>query len=436
MTEQAIEQSWDERLRGLRDRYASYDANHRLIMACAVGLALFIVWASLASVDEVTRGTGKVIPSSKAQLVQPAEAAVVKDILVRSGQSVVKGQLLVRLDDAQASSELGQLQTENDRLTVRAERLKQEAAGGELGCGEGGTVCADEQHLQDVRMATARSKQMGLAAAVEQRRRDLREAEATANALSNSVRLAAEQVRMLEPLAAKGIVPQTELLSAQRELVDTQGRLAAARQAVARGQAAVREASAELSSSRLDFQQQALAERSEIQTKIAVNQQTIRGAAARKERNELRAPANGIVNDVQIATIGGFVGAGQKLMQVIPVGDKLLVEARVSPRDIAFIKVGDRANVKVTAYDFSIYGGLSGKVQQVSADSIYDEVERQTYYTVVVETERSFIVKDGQKLPIVPGMICDVEVITGRKSILSYLFKPVTKGLSEAMTER
>ena len=199
---------------------------------------------------------------------------------------------------------------------------------------------------------------------------------------------------------------------------------------------AVREASAELSSSRLDFQQQALAERSEIQTKIAVNQQTIRGAAARKERNELRAPANGIVNDVQIATIGGFVGAGQKLMQVIPVGDKLLVEARVSPRDIAFIKVGDRANVKVTAYDFSIYGGLSGKVQQVSADSIYDEVERQTYYTVVVETERSFIVKDGQKLPIVPGMICDVEVITGRKSILSYLFKPVTKGLSEAMTER
>lgn len=367
--------------------------------------------------------------------MQAAEPAVVKEILVRAGQSVKRGQLLVRLDDAEAASQLGQIQTETDRLTVRAERLKQEAAGGALGCEEG-SLCSDERRLQDVRVATARSRESALAAAVEQRRRDLGEGQATASALETSSRLARDQVEMLEPLAAKGIVPQTELLTARREMVDTMGRLAAARQGVARASAAVREAQAELNSSKLDFRQQALAERSEVATKIAVNQETIRGAKARKQRGELRAPANGIVNDVQVTTIGGFVNAGEMLMQVVPVGDKLLVEARVKPGDIAFIKIGDPANVKVTAYDFSVYGGLSGRVEQVSADSIYDEVEREAYYTVLVRTDRSYILQSGQRFPIVPGMICDVEIITGRKSILNYLLKPVEKAFGEAMTER
>ena len=140
---------------------------------------------------------------------------------------------------------------------------------------------------------------------------------------------------------------------------------------------------------------------------------------------------------MQITTVGGFVNAGQKIMQIIPVGDKLLVEARVTPRDIGFIKVGDRANVKVTAYDFSIYGGMQGRVQQVSADSIFDEVERQAYYTVLIETDRSYLRGvGGQRLPIVPGMICDVEILTGSRSVLSYLFKPIEKAFGEAMTER
>lgn len=179
-----------------------------------------------------------------------------------------------------------------------------------------------------------------------------------------------------------------------------------------------------------------MAERSEVTTKLAVNEESLRGAEARQQRNELRAPADGIVNDVQITTVGGFVNAGEKIMQIVPVGEKLLVEARIAPKDRAFIKVGDRANVKVTAYDFSIYGGLTGRVQQVSADSIYDEIEREAYYTVVIETDSAFIAKDGAQLPIVPGMVCDVEILTGRRSILSYLFKPVNKALDRALTER
>lgn len=418
-----------------KDRVAGWDANRKLIVIAAAGILALLIWASLAQVEEVTRGMGKVIPSSKTQLVQPAEAATIAEILVRSGQAVKKGQLLVRLDDAQSSSELGQLQTENERLAARSQRLSTEASGGSMGCEEG-TLCAEERGLSQIRRATARSRENALASAIEQRRRDLSEGQATVSALENSVRLANDQVNMLQPLAAKGIIPQTELITAQRDLVDTRGRLSAARQGVARAQAAVREAQAQLNSARLDFREQALSERSEVNTRIAVNQETIRGAEARQQRNELRAPSDGIVNDVQITTVGGFVNPGEKIMQVVPVGDRLFVEARIRPSDIAFIKIGDHANIKVTAYDFSVFGGLSGTVQQISADSIYDEVEREAYYLVVVETDRAFIERRGQKLPIVPGMICDVEIVTGKKSILTYLMKPVAKAFDQALTER
>lgn len=415
---------------GFRSRWHGWDANRRLIVVCAAGFALLIAWAALARVDEVTRGLGKVIPSSKVQLIQAAEPSTVASILVRPGQLVQKGELLVQLESAQSQSQRGQLQAENERLSARAARLQGEGSGAGGGCGEG-TVCAEEAQLAAMRRATAASKQNALSAAVEQRRRDLSEGQATVASLESSVRLAQEQVNTLAPMVAKKVIPQTELLAAQRELVDVQGRLAAARQGVARASASIQEAQAQASEARFDFRQQALNERSEVTTKLAVNEQTIKGASA-----QLRAPVTGFVNDVQVNTVGGFVGAGEKVMQIVPQGDKLLVEARVTPKDIAFIKVGDRAVVKVTAYDFSIYGGLSGQVKNISADSIYDEVERQAYYLVVIETDKAFIEKSGRKLPIMPGMICDVEIITGRKSILSYLFKPVLKAFDEALTER
>lgn len=422
-------------MNALVQRWNALDASRRLIWVSAIGLLAIAIWAAFAQVDQITRGTGKVIPSSKAQLVQPSEPSVVAEILVRGGQRVRQGELLVRLDDAQSSSALGELEAENRRLTARAQRLEQEASGGSMGCGEG-TLCAEERRLQAARSATAGARESALASAIEQRRRDLQEAQATIAALESSAQLAREQVNMLEPLARQNIVPQTELIQAQRDLVDTQGRLSAARQAAGRASASIRQAQADLSQARLDFRQQALAERSEVTTRLAVNQQSIRGAEARQQRNELRAPASGIVNDVQITTVGGFVNPGDKIMQIVPVGDKLLIEARIQPKDRAFIKIGDTANVKVTAYDFSIYGGLSGRVQQVSADSIYDEVEREAYYTVVIETDRSYIVRNGRQFPIVPGMICDVEIITARRSILSYLFKPVNKAFDRALTER
>ena len=412
-------------------------------MTAAVGLFVFVSWASFARVDEVTRGQGRVIPSSKAQIVQSSEPASILDIVVRSGQPVRKGQLLVRLDDTESSSQLGQITAENRSLAARASRLSREggASGSAAGCpadarGVVQAECTQEAALQSVRASALRSRKQALSAAIEQRRRDYGEAQATVTSLKSSLQIAESQVSMLAPLAAKSIVPQTELMSAQREATEIQGKLAAAQQAASRAVAAINEAQAQSSEAGFQFRQEALNERSQLVAKMAVNSESLRGATGRQQRSEIRSPVDGIVNDVQVTTVGGFVQAGQKIMQVVPIGDRLLIEARVTPRDIAFIKTNDRANVKVTAYDFAVYGGLTGRVVQISPDSIYDEAAKEAYFSVVIQTDRAYLQSGNRRLPISPGMICDAEIITGKKSILSYLLKPLLRARSEALRER
>jgi adhesin transport system membrane fusion protein len=422
------------------DWYRSLSGSRQIIVAGTSGLAVFLGWASLAQVDEVTRGQGHIIPSSKAQIVQASAPATIRTILVRSGQTVRKGQLLVRLEDTETSSQLGQIEAESRSLQARAARLSSEGGGAQdCPANAGGalsTECDDESALQKVRASAFQSKAAAMRAVVEQRRRDQSEAEATIASLTSSLKLAESQEAMIAPLAAKSIVPQTELLSAQREVSDLHGRLAAARQASSRAVAAIAEAQAQAAETGFQFRQEALNERNQVAAKMAVNAEARRGATSKLNRTELRSPVDGVVNDVQVTTVGGFVQPGQKIVQVVPLDDKLLVEARVTPRDIAFIKVGDRVNVKVSAYDFSIYGGLAGKVVQISADSIYDEASKQAYFTVVAETDRSYLLASGRHLPISPGMMCDLEILTGRKSILTYLLKPAIKVYSEALTER
>ena len=413
-----------------RRHRAPMSGSRKVIVTSAIGFFLFLAWAMIAHVDEATTGQGKVIPSSKVQLIQAAEPATIRDLLVRSGQRVEAGQLLVRLDDTQSSADVGQIEAETRSLQERASRL-----GAEGGVGSA-AVGGEEGALLAARTSALRSRIAALQASADQRRREAAEAGATIGSLSRSLALAQENVNRLEPLAAKSIVPKTELANAQREVVDLQGRIAAAREQQGRAMAAVREAQSQAAEANFQFRQDALNERSQVTAKIAVNEQTLRGAQGRLSKTELRSPVAGVVNDLQVTTRGGFVQAGQKIMEVVPLGDKLLVETRVKPSDIAFIKVGDKALVKVTAYDFSIYGGLDGKVVQVSADSIYDEAAKEAYFIVIVETDRSYLTAGGRRLPITPGMMTDTQIITGRKSILSYLLKPVMKARSDALTER
>ena len=419
---------------GTRRRKEPLTGARLIIVAVASAFALFLIWAMFAKVDEVTKGQGKVIPTSKVQLIQAAEPATIREFLVRSGQRVRRGQLLARLDDTQSASELGQIEAETESLAARSSRLRSEGLGGAATCDSGD--CEGEAALQQVRQSALRSKVAGLQASADQRRREVGEAQATISSLQGSLSLAQRNVDMLEPLAAKNIVPQTELLTARREVVDLSGRIAAAREQAGRAQAAIREAQAQASEAGFAFRQDALNERSQINAKIAVNEQSLRGARGRLNRNELRSPVDGVVSNVQVTTVGGFVQAGQSIMEVVPVGEKLLVETRVRPSDIAFIKVGDKALVKVSAYDFSIYGGLDGRVVQVSADSIYDEATKEAYFNVIIETDRSYLTSQGRRLPITPGMMTDTQIITGRKSVLSYLLKPVLKARSDALRER
>jgi adhesin transport system membrane fusion protein len=397
-----------------------------IIVSVTVGFAIFLLWAMLAQVDEVTKGQGKVIPSSKIQIIQSSTPATIAELFVRSGQSVKRGQLLARLDNPESRS----IEAETEALQARSVRLQAE------GSGVSASLQGEEAELSSVRRQALSSRVAALHSSAEQRRREAAEAAATINSLSRSLVLAQDTVDRLAPLAAKNIVPQTELSTAQREVVDLQGRIAAAREQQGRAMAAVSEANSQASEASFTFRQDALNEASQVNQKIAVNEQSLRGASGQSGRLEIRSPVDGVVNDVQVTTIGGFVQAGEKVMEVVPMGDKLLVETRVKPSDIAFIKVGDKALVKVTAYDFSTYGGLEGKVVRVSADSIYDEAERQAYFIVIVETQKSYLTAAGRRLPITPGMMTDTQIITGRKSVLSYLLKPVLKARSDALRER
>jgi adhesin transport system membrane fusion protein len=405
-----------------------------IIVATAAAFVLFLVWASLAQVDEVTRGEGRVIPTSKLQVITAGDTATVSELLVRSGQRVHKGELLVRLDNPESQSQLGQIQAETQSLQARSARLTAEGMGGNDVCQ--GPDCAGEAALRAARGSALHSKVEAAQATAEQARRDGAEAAATISSLQSTLVLAQHQVQMMAPLAAKNIVPQTDLLEKQREVVDIQGRIAAAREQQGKAAAAVQEAQAQASQATFEFKQQALDERSQVNAKIAVNEQSLRGAEGKLSRTEIRSPVDGVVNDVQVTTIGSYVTPGQKILEVVPLGDKLLVETRVKPSDIAFIKVGDRALVKVSAYDFSIYGGLDGRVVQVSADSIYDDKEKEAYFTVVVQTDKSYLVSLGHELPITPGMMTSTQIITGRKSILTYLLKPALKANSDALRER
>ncbi|MEN3972823.1 HlyD family type I secretion periplasmic adaptor subunit [Sphingomicrobium sp. XHP0235] len=418
-----------------RSRRRPPSAARTIILLITGAFAAFLIWAGLiAEVDEVTRGPGQVIPSSKVQLIQASEPAVVEELLVRSGERVAAGQLLARLDDTQSASELGEIAAETRSLQQREARLRAEGTGGSLSC-EGGD-CGVEGAVIAARRSALSSRVSALNAQARQAQADAQEASATIDSLTSSLRLARENVSRLEPLAARNIVPQTDLSDARREVIDLEGRINGAREQRSRAQAAVAEANAQAAEARADFRQQALNERSEVAGRLAVNRERSRGAEGRVARNELRSPVEGVVNNLAVTTIGGFVQAGESVMEVVPVGDKLLVETRVRPSDIAFVAVGDDAIVTVTAYDFSIYGGLKGKVVEVSADSIYDEVEREAYFNVIVETERAYLTAGSTRLPITPGMMTDTQIITGRKSVLAYLMKPLNKARSEALRER
>lgn len=416
----------------------------RVIYIVAGFFVAFIAWASFTELEEVTRGDGRVIPSQKTQIIQSAEPGVISEIFVRAGQRIKKDDLLIRLDKTPNAANLGEVEAKVRSLEAQLARLELEQQGKidqEYECPAGlkeraPAVCATEAQLFKARVNNLRSRMNVFEEKAEQKRRELREAEFNVTRLEESLKLAEQELRVIKPMAAKKVVAQIDLIKAQRAVAETGGQLAAAKEARARTEAGVREATLQIDEQQLIFRQAALAEMTEKRAEYSVVQETTRGAEERLKRTDIRSPVDGVVNEILFNTQGAFLNAGDRVLSIVPLDDSLVIEARVKPSDIAFIHVGQPAVVKVTAYDFSIYGGLDGVVENVAADTIVDPVTKDPYYAVIVRTNSTVLESDKVTLSIMPGMVCNVDILTGRKTVMQYLLKPINKARELALRER
>lgn len=406
--------------------------------------AAFVVWASLAEVDEIARGEGKVIPASKTQIVQASEAGIVEEIAVKIGQVVKKNDLIVRLDDTLNESSLGEQQAKARTLSARIARLKQEQEGriGEpLSCPEdlmrtAPQICENEQKLLVARRQNFDIKLNVLKSRLDQREKELNEAKVNVQRLTESLAVSDKEAELITSMVKRKLMAQTEQMRVDREQTELRGQLNLAEETIKRTEGAIVEAKLQVDEFGLQLQQEALDELTQALAELSVVDETIRGATDRVARTDIRSPVDGIVNTLDVNTLGAFVQPGAVVAGIVPTSETLLVEARVSPRDVAFIRPDQKALIKVSAYDFSIFGGLNGKVQTITADSLVDQNTGEPYYQVRVSTDRSTLERDGMSYSIIPGMISTVEIITGRKTILAYLLKPINKARNEALRER
>lgn len=370
-----------------------------VIWLALAGLLIFVAWAWWAILDEVTVGTGKITPSSHAQVIESLDGGIVSAMLVREGDIVERGQMLARLDPTRFQSNYGESAARVRALRASSERLRSELTGEPLRF--------SEESMREPDLVT-RERQL-----YESRRRNLNETVAN---LQKTYQLVMSELRMTQPLVAKGAASEVEVIRLQRQATELQGKIDEAR-----NQFAVRAREEQVKTNAdLDAQIQAMS-----------------GKADQVDRATLFSPVRGIVKDIQVTTVGGVLQPGGKLMEIVPLEDQLLVETRINPRDIAYIRPGLPATVKVTAYDSSIYGNLTGQVEVVSPDTLQDEVRRdQFYYRVYVRTKSAELQnKSGQRFPILPGMVANVEIKTGQKSVMDYLIKPLNK-VNEALRER
>lgn len=415
-----------------------------VIVMLGAAILFFLLWAALTRLDEVTRSDGRVIPSSNTQTIDTSTPGTVSELLVRVGETVEAGQLIVRLDDTLSSSDLGQLETQWYTLRAQQVRLEIEYNGGDpedYVCPadvleNAPSVCVSERQLTEARLASLDDRQEGALQQVTQRERQLAEAEARIATYEEGLSLAQRQLNIVRPMVADAVLPQTDQLESERVVSEQRGLLAAAREAAESARAAVAQAQAQYREISSGFREESLLQLNEVNQQIGVIGETLRGATDRVMRAEIRSPVSGTVNSIAITTLGTYVAPGDTLLTIVPRDDTLVIEARVRPNDIAFIRTGQPANVKITAYDFTIYGGLDAEVTYVSPDSVYDPERDDTYFVVHLEGGRSYLESRGEELPISPGMVAQAEIITGRKSVLDYLLKPVTRAWGRALRER
>lgn len=416
----------------------------RFLSVCLALFAALLLWATFAQLDEITRGEGRVIPSSKRQVIQNLEGGIVEALYVREGDKVTKGQVLLRIDPTGFASNLGEIDAKDLALSAAVARLAVEASDADANSmafpqalkDKAPQVVAAEMTLFDIRRSGLVNHINVLKERLTQKKQELAEQQENLKRFTIGRDIAEKEYKIKAIVAEKGIISKVDVLRLEREVADLAGQIATTQQSIPKIESSVREAERLIEEERLTFRQNAQAELNTKLAELAVVKQSLTGAHDRVNRTEVKSPVDGIVNKLLVNTIGGVVRASEPMVEITPIEDNLFVEARIKPSDIAFIGPGQKALVKITAYDFTIYGGLEGNVVVISSDSTVDEQSKESYYLVTVKTTESTLHKGKESLPIIPGMVASVDIVTGKKSVLSYLLKPIVKARQEALHER
>lgn len=408
-----------------------------LTKSILIAIALFIMWTAVALVDEITKGEGKVIPSSQIQVLQSLDGGIVVEINVKEGQIVDAGQVLLRVDPTRFESSVRENRSQYLALTTKVARLRALAEGlpfvppPEVLVEDPKTV-QDEQRLYESARSNVAAQISIAREQLVQRQQELSEMRVKREQASQAYELTARELAVTKPLINSGAVSEVELLRLERDTSRFRGERDMAATQILRSQAAMSEASRKIEEVELNARNEVRKELADSMAKLNAFTEGGVALADKVKHAAVRSPVKGKVKRLLVNTVGGVVQPGKDLVEVVPLDDALILEAKVAPKDIAFLHPGQMAMVKFTAYDFSTYGGLEAKLENVGADSITDE-RGNTFFLVKVRTNKSSL---GANLPIIPGMVAEVDIITGQKSILVYLLKPVLKARQAALTER
>ncbi len=409
----------------------------KAIKSVGIALAVFLLWATFANVDEVTKGDGKVIPSRQLQVVQSLDGGIVSEILAKEGDTVREGQIIIKVDPTRFVSSFKESRATYLALLAKGARLRAIADGTQFLIPPE-VLTEDPELAEQERLAFTQRKaeldeKIGIAREqLSQRTNELGEARARYESASQGYELTSRELNLTKPLIQSGAVSDVELLRLQRDVSRYAGERGQAASQISRLQAAINEAQKKIQDVELEFKNQARNELADIQAKINSLGEGSVALSDKVKQADIKSPVNGTIKRIMFNTVGGVIQPGKDIVEVVPLEDALLFEARVLPKDIAFLRPGQKANVKLTAYDFTIYGGLEGTLEHISADSVLDE-KGNAFYVVRVRTKRANL---GANLPIIPGMTAEVDILTGQKTILGYLLKPVLRAKQYALTER
>jgi adhesin transport system membrane fusion protein len=405
-----------------------------------VAIVMFLFWANFAIIDEIARGDGEISPSGKNQLIQNLEGGIVKEILVKEGQSVEKGQILLKIDNQKSKSSFSSNAIKADALEAKISRLRAESSEEKFVVSDElqeriPSLVANEKSLYATNMKQLDSKLEALYEQLNQKKHELSEAKAHEAHLKSSSEMITKEVRMTKPMVAKGVRSKIDFLKLEREANEIADRYNATKQSIPRLKSAIKEVESRIQETKLLFKSEAKLKLNEAAGELKSLQANYTALEDQVTRTIVRSPMKGIVQELFVHTVGGVIKPGENIMEVVPSDQALLVEVKIKPSDIAFIYFGQKAIVKFSAYDFAIYGGLDGEVVLISADTIKDQKDN-VFYTVRIKTKKNYLGSDAKPLKIIPGMTVSVDIITGQKSVLDYILKPILKTKQYTFTER